>query len=139
VGKLMNNNILTQYKIDNIKEICTFTLLKNILFILFLLFGITFTTFAQIKTPITGDAQAKLIRFYPNPATTDITFEYQRGYDKSFSLQLYNFMGKKVFESPTTTQHISISLADFYRGVYIYQLRNKSGKIVESGKFQIVK
>ena len=121
------------------KENCNFTTLKYILFILILLFGLNFTSFAQIKPAISGDPQAKILKFYPSPATTDITFEYQHGYDKSFSLQLYNFMGKKVFESPTTTQHINVSLADFYRGVYIYQLRNKSGKIVESGKFQIVK
>jgi hypothetical protein len=125
--------------LDNFKKMRTFTLLKCALFILFFLFGIIFTSFAQIKASTTSDGQAKLIRFYPNPATTDITFEYQHGYDKSFSLQLYNFMGKKVYELTTTSQRFTISLNNFYRGVYIYQLRNKNGKIVESSKFQIVK
>jgi hypothetical protein len=116
-----------------------FTLLKFTLSILILLFGLTFTSFAQTKPVLTGEQQSKLIKFYPNPATTDITFEYQHGYDKSFTLQLYNFMGKKVFEAVTTSPRINLSLNDFYRGIYIYQLRDRYGKIVESGKFQVVK
>ena len=48
-------------------------------------------------------------------------------------------MGKKVYELTNTTQRISVSLTNFYRGIYIYQLRDKTGKIIESGKFQIVK
>ncbi|UAY52767.1 T9SS type A sorting domain-containing protein [Ferruginibacter albus] len=85
------------------------------------------------------EASAKLIKFYPNPATSDITFEYQYGYDKSYTLQLYNFLGKKVYELTTTSPKISLSLTNFFRGIYVYQLRDKRGKIVESGKFQVVK
>lgn len=121
------------------KETCNFTLLKYILFILILLFGLNFTSFAQIKPGVSGDPQAKILKFYPSPATSDITFEYQHGYDKSFSLQIYNFMGKKVYELTTTSPHMTVSLASFYRGVYIYQLRDKTGQIIESNKFQIIK
>jgi hypothetical protein len=32
-----------------------------------------------------------------------------------------------------------INLSDFPRGVYVYQLRDKTGRIVESGKFQVSK
>lgn len=111
--------------------------MKRLLIISIVLFGLNFTSFAQTK--ITGDPVAKLIRFYPNPATTAISFEFQRGYDKSYSLQLYNFMGKKIYELKTASPRINLSLTDFYRGVYIYQLRDKNGKIIESGKFQVVK
>jgi len=48
-------------------------------------------------------------------------------------------MGKKVTEIKPVTQHIDVSLSDFYRGVYIYQLRDKDGQILESGKFQVLK
>jgi len=48
-------------------------------------------------------------------------------------------MGKKVYEQTTTTPRMTISLSNFYRGVYIYQLRDKNGEIIESNKFQIVK
>ena len=81
----------------------------------------------------------KTVKFYPNPAISFINFEFERTYDKSYSLLIYNFIGKKVVEMKISEQKINISLTDFYRGVYIFQLRDKSGNIVESGKFQVAK
>ncbi len=48
-------------------------------------------------------------------------------------------MGKMVGEYKITTQHMDVPLGDFYRGIYIYQLRNISGEILECGKFQVIK
>jgi hypothetical protein len=48
-------------------------------------------------------------------------------------------MGKKVYEIKKTPVRITINLEDFYRGVYIFQLRDSNGNIVQSGKFQVVK
>lgn len=80
------------------------------------------------------------VRFYPNPATTQITFDFQNGYDKTYSFQIYSFIGKKVFElSSLSTPKTIIDLTDFFRGVYIFQLKDKNGKIVESGRFQVSK
>jgi hypothetical protein len=80
-----------------------------------------------------------VVKFYPNPATSMITFDFQRGYDKSMNLQIFNFIGKKVqeinIESPKTT----VNLNDFYRGMYIFQLKDKNGKVIDSGKFQVSK
>ncbi|UEG48561.1 T9SS type A sorting domain-containing protein [Ferruginibacter lapsinanis] len=114
-------------------------MLTRLLTILILLFGLTFTSFAQNKTAILGDGPAKLIKVYPTPASTAVNFDFQRGFDKSFALQVYNFMGKKVYEVKTNTQHFNLPLLDFYRGIYVYQLRDKNGKILQSGKFQVVK
>ena len=80
-----------------------------------------------------------MIKFYPNPATSVINFEFQRSFDKSYSLQIFNFMGKKVYELKTLSSRININLDEFYRGIYIFQLRDKNGSIVESGKFQVNK
>ena len=113
--------------------------MNKIIYILILLIGINFTSFAQIKNPAQGEPIAKLIKPYPIPATTAINFDFLYGYDKSFSLQIYNFMGKKVVELATLSPHISMSLEEFYRGLYVYQLRDKEGKIIESGKFQVAK
>jgi hypothetical protein len=113
--------------------------LKKIFYILTLFIGITFTSFAQNKTQGSGEPVAKMIKPYPIPATTAINFDFLYGYDKSFSLQIYNFMGKKVNEVNKVPPRINIPLDDFYRGIYIYQLRDKDGKIIDSGKFQVVK
>jgi hypothetical protein len=80
-----------------------------------------------------------LIKYYPNPATTAINLEFVRGYSKSFTLQFYNFMGKKVLEVSNPSQLTNLSLNGFYRGVYIFRLIDKNGKILDSGKFQVVK
>jgi hypothetical protein len=117
----------------------TFTLLKQFVYILILLIGINFTSFAQAKNPLQGEPIAKLIKPYPIPATTAINFEFQYGYGKFFSLQIYNFMGKKINEFNKMPPRLTIPLNDFYRGIYVYQLRDKEGKIIDSGKFQVVK
>jgi hypothetical protein len=113
--------------------------LKKTVYILILLIGINFTSFAQTKSPAQGEPIAKLIKPYPIPATTAINFEFLYGYNKTFSLQIYNFMGKKVNEFSKIPPIMTVPLDDFYRGLYVYQLRDKDGKIIDSGKFQVVK
>lgn len=113
--------------------------MKKIIIILNFLIGITFTSFAQNKIDTELSLQAKLIKFYPNPATAVINFDYMRGYDKTYTLQIFNFMGKKVYELKNTAQRMNVNLDDFYRGIYIFQLRDKNGTIKESGKFQVIK
>ena len=89
--------------------------------------------------PMLVTAPVRAIKFYPNPATTVINFELIKANQKDATLQVYNFVGKKVYELNNLNQKTSLSLSDFYRGVYIFQLRDKSGRIVESGKFQVAK
>lgn len=118
------------------KDFSIFTELKKIIYILTFIFGLTFTSFAQSKP---GDFSAKLLKFYPNPATTVINFEFLRGYDKAYSLQIYAFMGKKIYEIKNTMPRINIALDEFYRGIYLYKLLDKAGTVIESGKFLVVK
>ena len=80
-----------------------------------------------------------MIRFYPNPATSVINFDFQKNVDKSYSLQIFNFMGKKVYELKNLSSKMNIELNDFYRAIYIFQLKDKNGSILESGKFQVNK
>jgi hypothetical protein len=94
---------------------------------------------AQTKANFNVGGQGSYLRFYPNPATTVITFDFQKAYDKGYSIQIYNFMGRKMYERMNITDHTTIYLTDFTRGVYIYQLRDKTGNLVESGKFQVSK
>ena len=118
------------------KEFSIFTSLKKFVYIFTLLIGLTFTSFAQTKT---GDPVAKLLKFYPNPASTSISFDFRHGYDKSFSFQIYAFMGKKVYEMKSMPSQVKINLDDFYRGIYLYKLLDRNGKVIESGKFIVVK
>lgn len=121
-----------------LKDSSNLAIVKRLSLILILLFGLIFTSFAQTKTPGSGD-DAKYLKFYPNPATTTIAFEFLSDYDKSYSIQIYNFMGKEVYELKATSPIVTVPLDEFYRGMYIFQLRDGNGAIVESGKFQVIK
>ncbi len=92
---------------------------------------------SQVKLPM-PDPEAKIVRFYPNPAISFINFEVDRELNKSYSLQIFNFLGKKVFESNVNSKTI-VDLSNFIRGLYIFQLREQDGRIAESGKFQVNK
>lgn len=113
--------------------------MKGLLVILSIILLSATSADAQNRSnPIPG-ATEKLLKFYPNPATTIITFDFVKDYERGYLLQVFNFLGKPVFESPNLPSKTTVNLSDFNRGVYIYQLRNQSGRIIESGKFQVSK
>ena len=113
--------------------------MKRIVYILILIAGFTFNSFAQNRVAGSGDQAAKIIKVYPIPATTVINFDFQQGFDKSYTFQIYNFVGIKVLEIKTTSPQFSLSLAEFFRGIYFYRLLDKSGRFIESQRFQVVK
>lgn len=109
----------------------------KILYIMSLIF--LFAIEAKSQSAIASASDLKTIKLYPNPATTQITFSFENGYDKNYSFQIFNFIGKKVYDVPSLTPKMMVDLTQFYRGVYIFQLRDKGGRIVESGKFQVAR
>lgn len=86
-----------------------------------------------------SETNDRIIKLYPNPATTYITFDLQKGYEKGMSIQIYSFLGKKMYDVPNAAQRTTINLSDFNRGLYMYHLLDATGKVVESGKFQVTK
>ena len=85
------------------------------------------------------DGQERIVKFYPNPATSFINFDLQKTPDKGYDIQIFNFLGKMVYEQKNIPTRTIINLTEYTRGVYIYQLRDHDGKILESGKFQVSK
>lgn len=114
--------------------------MKRFLLITSIFIVTTVSTKAQSRQlPITG-VQSSIVRFYPNPATTTITFDFQKGYEQGYSVQIFNaILGRKMYEQSNIPERMSINLTDFSRGIYIYQLRDKTGRMAESGKFQVAK
>jgi Secretion system C-terminal sorting domain len=101
--------------------------------------SISLASSAQVRAAADNSQPVKIVKYYPNPASTSINFELPKGYDKSYSIQLFNFMGKKVAEINATSLRVNYALDGLYRGIYIFQLRDKFGKVVDSGKFQVVR
>lgn len=92
---------------------------------------------SQVRITSIDQSTVRVTKFYPNPAVSQITFDFDPSYDKSYSFQIFNFPGKKVFELSSITPRTVVNVTDFYRGIYIFQLKDKTGKIIESGKFQV--
>jgi len=113
----------------------------KLFYILTLMLTVTLQVRSQSgRGPVTGSADyTRIIKFYPNPATSIINFDFQKDYDKSYTFQIYSFVGKKVFELNTVTPKTIVNLNDFYRGIYIFQLRDRNGKVIDSGKFQVAR
>jgi Secretion system C-terminal sorting domain len=114
--------------------------LKRIFTILACILLITTATAQTERTPA-GNAEnvVKVVRFYPNPASSFINFEFKETRLANFSFKVFNFIGKKVLEINNLTPRTVVNLNDYFRGVYIFQLTDRNGKVVESGKFQVVK
>jgi len=110
--------------------------------VFYILFSLTLLVTTQAKSQARGsvpETEIKIVKFYPNPAISFITFEeIEKSSGKSYSLQIFNFLGKKVYESPVNSK-TNIDLTNFLRGLYIFQLKDQTGRISDSGKFQVNK
>ena len=112
----------------------------KIFYALSIFLSITISASSQDRGAIAlPEAAARIVKFYPNPATSYINFEFQKTSDKTYNFQIFNFLGKKVFELNNVNPKTTVNLTDFFRGVYIFQLRDKNGKVIDSGKFQVSK
>jgi len=112
--------------------------LKRILPILiFLLFSVIYSTAQDSRSPL-PDA-GKRISLYPNPAISYITFDVQKINQKGLTIVVFNFLGKKMVEKQSVNDKTLLSLTDFSRGTYIYHLVDATGKVLDTGKFQVSK
>jgi hypothetical protein len=99
-------------------------------------------SFGQVEPSRTGANHQipRQIRCYPNPATTAVFFELKvRNTQEPAQLRIYNFLGKKVVELPRLNTNMRVDLNNFNRGIYIYQLTDAHGRVMESGKFHVEK
>ena len=111
--------------------------MRRILLILsFIFLAATYSNGQETRTP-TPDAFGKFVKLYPNPATSYIIFDLQKSFQKGMTIVVYNFLGKKMYESQNVSEKTTLSLNDFTRGVYIYHLNDQSGRVMDTGKFQV--
>jgi hypothetical protein len=115
--------------------------MRNSYLAVLLTFPIFISSYFGDRNPFLANPDdPKVTHLYPNPATTYINFSFDKSVDKTYILQIYSFMGKKMNETRITDAKLTITFDEnYYRGIYVYQLRDQSGRIVESGKFQVIK
>ncbi len=113
--------------------------MKNYTLIILLVIFSSVTGYAQTGTGKPAQAAVKMVRFFPNPATSFINFEFNKSSNDTYTFQVFNFLGKKVIDLPQVNSRTRVDLTNYTRGFYIFQLKNRNGKVVESGKFQVEK
>ncbi len=112
--------------------------MKKFLPILILILFFSFQSSAQSKPGPDQNTQDRIVKMFPNPATTYINFDLQKDYKPGMTLSIFNgILGKKMYETSNVPSRVTVDLNEFNRGVYIYHLMDANGKIVESGKFQV--
>lgn len=113
--------------------------MRRILPILSFILLIAIQANAQVSrtTPAEGSGD-KIVKLYPNPAKTYINFDLQGAYKKGLTISIYNgILGKKMYEVTDVPQKHTVNLNEFTRGIYIYHLVDNTGRILETGKFQV--
>ena len=110
--------------------------------ILYILLSIILLTYTQAKSQVRGpmpDMEHKVTKFYPNPAVSYITFELVKEPNKTYTLQIFSFLGKMVKDEKEINDKRTVNLSDLNRGLYTFQLRDENGRITDSGIFQVNK
>ena len=111
--------------------------MKKIIFIAF--FCTLSVAGLKAQNRLSTENSAHLIKLFPNPASSFINVDISRLPGSHAYFQVYNFMGRKVYETRISNNRSTLFLNDYFRGVYIYQLRDKNGAVLETGKFQVLK
>src|SRR5690242_14884161 len=87
---------LTKKKNLLLKNKSKFVSLKRILPIISIILLTALYSEAQSARANFIDPVQKTLKIYPNPATTYITFDFDKAPEKGYSIQVYSFLGKKM-------------------------------------------
>lgn len=109
----------------------------RVIFYIFFCF-LSFSSLSQVKRTTMSESVKRTV-IYPNPGRSFIQIQFKHQEATPALLVIYNFVGKKQLELFSPGTNIYIDLADFRRGLYIFQFRDKNGQIIDSGKFQVEK
>jgi hypothetical protein len=122
-----------------LKNKSKFDSLKRLLLII--LTGLFFLTasFGQDGRTVPGNDPGKGMKLYPNPASSFITFDLTKGHQRGLNIVVYNFLGKKMSENQNVGEKTTLQLGDYNRGVYIFHVTDQSGKVLDTGKFQVAR
>ena len=66
---------------------------------------------------------------YPNPATTEVYFEYTSA-NEDTQVQIFDLLGNIVFNNSFSKENVTVNTSNFTNGVYIYKLSTLSNSAV---------
>lgn len=129
------------------EKCCCFTfrgkyekLKKYVAILLFSGFAVAATAQKGGQGSATATATDKVVNFFPNPAASTLNFEFKSAMPKGSSLQFFSFLGRKLNSVAVSGSRQVVQLSDdFTTGIYIFQLRDPNGRLVETNKFQVAR
>jgi len=85
-----------------------------------------------------NNTQVKVVKCYPNPATSVINFEFPVGIEKNLSIQIYSFSRKKITEVPVNGSKITITLdnSSYYLAYTFFGYKIKAEKLLKRVNFR---
>ncbi len=74
------------------------------------------------------------IKFYPNPASDEVTLEAPLA---AKEVRIYDLTGRAQMTKPLKGDQTKFNVSQFEEGMYFYQVRNGEGNVIYTGKFTI--
>jgi hypothetical protein len=88
-------------------------------------------------TAVTNWSNGDYVKLYPNPVINMLQVEYRVGIQRELTLKVYDMSGREVMERKQLKSGDQVNMRGLLRGVYQYQLLDKVGKLITSGKIMI--
>lgn len=82
------------------------------------------------------DYMVERVKVYPNPATNQINFEFETL--PAGSVRIYDMTGRLVETHTFTNNFLNIHLDQYSSGMFIYQVVDQEGRVVEKNKFSVM-
>lgn len=79
---------------------------------------------------------------FPNPTTSNVTFQTKHLPAGEYQLNIFNILGKRLFNQAYAldgNQQIPLDLNAFAKGTYLYNLTNSKGEIINTRRLVVLK
>jgi hypothetical protein len=97
-------------------------------------FEVVFKSSANVVTAVTNWSNGDYIKVYPNPVVTLMQVDYKLGMQRELTLKVYDMSGREVLTQIKLKSGDQVNMSRLLRGIYQYQLLDKTGKLLMAGK-----
>jgi hypothetical protein len=74
--------------------------------------------------------QSSKFKVFPNPASSDITIEFNLNLNQNIEIQTYNILGELVLnEKRYCHKSVALDVSDLERGIYFMRMIDEKGKV----------
>jgi hypothetical protein len=97
-------------------------------------FEVVFKSSANVVTAVTNWSNGDYIKVYPNPVISLIQVDYKLGMQHDLTLKVYDMSGREVLTQKKLKSGDQVNMSRLIRGIYQYQLLDKTGKLLMADK-----